>query len=246
LLKKWLVDVIRNIANRRWKLYGRWLGAKRWLKARGMSLSGAATAMLILFLKKLSTALLGIRLWSTYHRCRNTSLWRFVEALRGDVSVLKRRFLPVSKRTLTEACSRLFSEFCELSGNTVSDHTLYKQKELIATRLQVEQLECLLHLYENGRNAEDKIYELTGVSSIEAAKATLVTWTNDYQQLLNEFENERQSGSDVKDTDISLMVVEVQKYLGFRISERTTTVAEFAGYVASFNRHVKTLNDKKD
>ena len=246
------MDAINNTVKRRMTLYGRLPGAGRWLKTHGTSLCDAARGILTLCRKRILILPGGLRLLSTYHRCSNTSLFRFMEAMRGELKALRRGcgFL-ATKKTLSEARALLMTEYCELSGSAVNDRALAMRKELVTMRLQIEQLTCLLRLVvvpdvSAVAAIKEDIFSLTGLTSIEAAAALLTTWTNDYSLLLSDYEKERQSDSDEKKADISGLVVEVQKYLGFRINPHLTTVWEFAGYEASFNRYVDGMRHNRD
>ena len=240
---KWRAGVFKNIRSRSWIWYGRWLSVRRRLKTSGMSLLRAVRGILILFLKAVLTIWQDIRLWSTYHRCYNTSIFCFSEALRGDVSALRRRLLPASKKTLEMARSHLLMEYCELSGNASISRNLNMMKEWYSLQIQIEKLKCYLNLHAYGRDVENDIFELTGVTGIDAAKATLVTWTNDCRQMYDEIKSELGDKTDAKGVDISLLIVEVQKYLCFGFNQKTTTVTEFAGYLKSYQSAME--NSKK-
>jgi len=52
-------------------------------------------------------------------------------------------------------------------------------------------------------------------------------------------------GSKTSDTTFTDLVVETSKYIGFQIDPNRTTVAQFAGYVKSFKRHVDSEARKR-
>jgi len=200
------------------------------------------------------------RLWSTYHRCSETPLFNFMEAARGNLKALRRKggllgLLGLlgrltGEKTLAEAYGMLLAEYSELCG--LRDPKKFTGKEVFLIRLQVMQLREYILIHTLGHNTMDSIRDLCGASSIEEAKSILSLWMTDLETAERRLEKEigemgkegEKWGKGKGSFDVFGLFTEVCRYLCFQLDMRRTTVAEFAGYVVSFNRYVENLDKK--
>ena len=165
-----------------------------------------------------------------------------MEAVRGNLKALRRPFrLRAGKKTLTEALGMLMTEYSELCG--IRDNKRFAGKDALMIRMQVVQLNGYIIIQMTGRDVMHKIRDLCGANTVEEAKSILKLWTTDLEAAESRLEKETKTAG-TKTFDIYGLVTEVSRYLCFQLDKRRTTVAEFAGYVVSFNRFVEGINGK--
>ena len=216
------------------------------LKAFRIWLSKKITGLGRSFLNGVTQAKTAAQFWSVYHQCRKTPLSVFIDFSDGDERALRRRFWP-SKKTLSIAAGMLQMEFAVLCGEKVSQ---FPGKKILKYRILITQLEELLNIYDKSPKyqqwVKQKIYELTNSKTIDGAKQQLETWKKHIEleeQLLAKAEKKSKT-SKTSETTFSDLVIETTKYIGFQIDPNKTTVAQFAGYVKSFKRHIYNETNK--
>ena len=167
-----------------------------------------------------------------------------MEAARGNTKSLhKRLWFPASKKTLAEAYSVLITEYVELCGER-GKHK-FEGGEVFILRLQIIQLSGYIEIHSSGRDVMDKINELCGANTIQEAKGILNAWMVDWELAERQMKKEAEkAGSRV--FDLSGLVVDVSRYLGYQLNRRETTVAEFAECVVSFKKYVEVMSKKNN
>ena len=136
------------------------------------------------------------------------------------------------------AGAMLQMEFSALCGEKVN---MFPGKQALKLRLLIAQLQELLNIHAKSKKhrakIEQKIAELTSSNSIEVAHQMLKAWTRQLQIEEQSLKKDTQKDK-TQDARLEDLVVETSKYLGYQIDRKRTSVAEFAGQLKSFKRHI--------
>jgi len=212
---------------------------KKWqfLRACGTWFTEKTTAATTMCRKIITHTVVAARFWCVYHQCRNTPLQVFIDHSNGNQKALRRHLFP-SKKTIQAAETMLQTEFAALCGEKVN---IFPAKKALKLRILATQLQELLNIHAKSKKSrakiEQKISELTSSNSIEVASQMLKSWTQQLQIEEKNLEKDEQKGK-TKDVGLEDLVVETSKYLGYQIDRKRTSVAEFAGHLKSFKRHI--------
>ena len=190
------------------------------------------TATPILWMKTLGSKLLQmvktIRLLSTYHQSDRTPLYRFTEALKGNIKALKRFPWGNAKLALTY----LYDDYGIISGNKQYINEIRQLKALAATYNRIIQLRFALYLSDTRL-----IRKLTGTTNPKAAAGTLKIWISEYEK--NSDALNKKPSSEKSKEGFEAVLAEISKHMGFRINPKEVTVAEFASMVGNYSKEIE-------
>lgn len=144
------------------------------------------------------------------------------------------------------AGAMLMQEFSNLCG--IEKKSMFPEKNILIKELQILQLhECLL-IYDmsmDKKSVMDKITNLTGMYTVKEAEYILKTWIIDLESEKKASENRMKQDAEKENYDIRFLATDVCRFMGFQIDRRKTSVAEFAGYVASYKKQIERDRKKE-
>jgi hypothetical protein len=167
-----------------------------------------------------------ISLSNTYHQSSKTRLWRFIEAMEGRTEVLRRsRLFFADTKT---AFMMLYDEYGTLSGSKHYRAEIDRLKKMASKYNLVMRLKMAVYV-----NDEKLMRKITGSSNAKTVEGALKMIVSEYEQLTGTVEKETGSGG------FESTLVEISKYMGFRIDVKSVTVAEFASMLKNYNREIE-------
>jgi hypothetical protein len=157
-------------------------------------------------------------------RCGEVSLDAFIDCLvNGN---LKRLVIEgeVSEEALQAAWSALYNEYAELSGNTAHAYLFSLMKTTAVLRAKLVLVQQFLQSGEVGL-----LQKLGYPGDVKKIVARAKYESIELQGKEKELEKARQSSEKdgAKESDFTVWIVSVSKYMGFRIDRHTVSVAEF-------------------
>ena len=196
-----------------------------------------------------------------YIRCRETPLDVFIDVLVNKNLNRLVRFGKATQKQINYAWEALFSEYCEISGTPQFQRLLSLTKEigshqskLLTIQLCTKVLgyrysqRCVLTLKRLGYNYKFNIQDPAGYvkdlkSVFTKSKTTelaLDQALNEYQKLLNS-----SGGSQLTEDHFEKILVELSKFMGFRIDRKQVTVSEYVAILKRREREIDVLLGKK-
>lgn len=199
--------------------------------------------------------------WSIYTRCSQTPLDVFIDAL---VNKNLGRLVIYGKATykqINDAWEQLFTEYCELSGSpqyqrlvNLSREIGGLQSKLLSIRLcvrvlgyrysarAVSTLKRFGYNYKfNPLDAEGYVRDLKAVMiKSRSVEIALDQSLAEYEKLLKESD-----GKSLTEDDFQRVLIELSKFMGFRINAKEITVSEYVAMIKRREREVEHLLGKQ-
>lgn len=185
-----------------------------------------------------------------YHSCRSTPLSVFIECLVFERYHVLIKYGFASKTKIVEAWETLLMEYYELSGDEVlkllvdlSKNIGILQGKILSYKLSIYVLrykdspECAGILRRGGFD----------VSDLDKVEKGLKSYEFELKSRIKEYENLLKSndGKKVSEGYFDEMLVELSKFMGYRIDPENTTVLEFIKIRGRHKKEVDALNKKR-
>jgi hypothetical protein len=177
---------------------------------------------------------------NTFYRCNRTPLGRFIAACDGDVRALARSRL-AGKKACRLALDRLLPEYCALTGSDLASSgrlDALKRMHVAAGRINIVSMALKAGL-------TGEALKHAGQRDMRGVAAQLKRWRADFEAALAETEASGKTEASVDGgSGMGALVAAVSKYAGFQIGWQTTTVSEFAQYLAVYEAFIRETNRK--
>jgi hypothetical protein len=154
--------------------------------------------------------------------------------MKGKTRALRR--FPLFFGDTQTALMLLYDDYGVLSGSRHYKNEIDRLKNVMTRNNRVIRLKFAIY------TGDKKLMrKLTGSDSINVANGTLKLWLLEYEQA-PESQSPEQNGGGFESA-----IIEISKYMGFRIDQKNVTVAEFASMIKSYStelEHHKKLRTK--
>jgi hypothetical protein len=152
--------------------------------------------------------------------------------MKGNTRAL-RRFSLFFSDTKT-ALMLLYDDYGVLSGSRSYKNEIDRLKNITSRYNLATRLKFAIY------TGDSKLMrKLTGSDNINVATGTLKLWLHEYEQAV-ESQIPEQDGNGFEST-----ITEISKYMGFRIDQKSVTVAEFASMIKSYSRDLEHQKKSK-
>jgi hypothetical protein len=123
----------------------------------------------------------------------------------------------------------LYDDYGVLSGSRQYAAELTRLKKIESYHNRIMRLRLAIMTGD-----EKTMRKLTGSTSIKVAEGTLKLWIQEYERA-----TAKDADNDTTGEGFNSTLVEISKYMGFRIDPKSVTVSEFASMIQSFNRELE-------
>lgn len=196
-----------------------------------------------------------------FTRCSQTPLDVFIDALVNKNLDRLVIYGKATQKQISDAWELLFTEYCEISGSPQYQRLVHLLRTIGSTRAKLLSVRaCIAVLshrysersvqtlrlfgYKYSFNVNDKISYANDLKSLEqkikTSELSLIQTEKEYYELLNESENSND------DNYFPQTLIELSKYMGFRINPREITVSEFVLMQKRMLKEYEIIKNKKN